>query len=284
MKTPASKKGKQIMTFFKILSSDFRRMFLSWKFYIAVLGIAGLTFLSIWPEVTATGYRCSVYYLVSTRGGLGAFFKAFTVLIVLPYSLSYWEDVNNNYIYSLKSRTGVTMYCWSHTLTAATGAFLTVFLGCIICFGLLAIGLPVIRPDELEVMQEYLEGNALGVYDTLILQQPRVLYFIAEFSTEALGYSFLAVFALIVSAKIENAFILLSMPVMFYQVSILLCNILDLPGIFRWYYIMGSGGFFSGIFTDIRELMVCVFLYFGGLICLECFVFVFCLERRRLHG
>lgn len=272
------------MKLFKLLYSDFRRMFLSWKFYIAVLGIAGITFFSIWPEVQAFGYQCSVYYLVDSRNGLGAFLTAFTVLIVLPYGLSHWEDVHNNYVHCLESRVGIKMYCWSHTLTAATGAFLAVFLGYFICFGVLAIKLPVIRPDELAILQEYLGKQTLGIYDTLILQCPKVLYFVAIFSIEALGYSFLAVFALLMSAKIQNAFLLLSAPVMFYYGSILLCNVLDLPGFFRWYYVMGAGGDFSGTSIGIGKVMLSIFLYFGGLICLEGIAFIICLKRRRLHG
>lgn len=259
-------------------------MFLSWKFYIAILGICSVTFLSIWPEVTASKYSCSIYYLVSARGGLGAFLTVFTVLIVLPYGLCYWEDAQNNYIYCLESRTGITIYSCSHVLTAAAGAFLTVFLGYIICFGLLAIKLPVIQMEELEVMQEYLGKNVLSAYDSLVLQQSKVFYFFAVFSTEAMGYAFLAVFALVMSIKIENVFLLFSMPVMFYYGSVLLCNMLGLPGIFRWYYIMNAGGYFSGIFTDIRILMACVFLYFGSLICFECVIFICWLKRRRLDG
>lgn len=273
-----------MILFFKVLCSDFKRMFSSWKFYAAILGIVSVTFISIWPEVTASGYACSVYYLVSARGGLGAFLTVFTVLIVLPYSLSYWEDLQNNYVYYLKCRIGITQYCWSHTLTAAIGAFLTVFLGYIICFGLMAIKLPIILPIELETLQLYMGKDILSGYDPLILQHFKSLYFLAVFSTEAMGYSFLAVFALVISAKIENVFLLFSMPVIFYNGSVLLCNALGLPGICRWYYIMKTGGYFSRIFTDIGKLMICVFLYFASLICLECILFIFWLKKRRLHG
>lgn len=267
--------------FYKMLCSDFRRMFLSWKFSIAVLGIAGLTFLSIWPEVTASGYQCSIYYLTNARGGLGTFLTAFTVLVVLPFSLSYWEDRHYNYLYCLKSRAGLNGYCWSHALTAAAGAFLAIFLGYALCYGLLAVRLPVIRPDEIKIMMEYLEEHALGAYDMVILRYPLIVYFAAVFSTEAMGYSFLAVFALMMSAWIENAFLLLSAPVMLLYGSILLCNVLRLPAIFRWYYIMKTGGFLLGIFTDIGKMMVCVCVYFGGLICLEIAIFIFRLERER---
>lgn len=270
--------------FLRVLCIDFRRMLSSWKFYVAIFGIFGATFISIWPEVTASKYTCSVYYLVSARGGLGVFLMVFTVFVVLPYGLSHWEDVQNNYIYCLRSRTGVPQYCGAHVCTAAAGAFLAVFLGYALCFCVLAIKLPLIQQEEIEMIQKSLEENALGVYDPLILQPVHILYFIAVFSTEAMGYSFLAVFTLIMSVKIENVFLLFSMPIMLYYGSILLCNILELPGIFRWYYIMKTGGYFSGIVSDIRQLMVCVVLYFGGLTCFEYVIFMLCVKKRRLHG
>lgn len=251
---------------------------------MAILGIFGVTFISIWPEVTASEYTCSVYYLVNARGGLGAFLTVFTVFSVLPYSLSYWEDMKNNYIYCLESRVGVAQYCGAHVWTAAIGAFLAVLSGYILCFGLLALKLPLIQVDEFETMQKYLGENTLSAYDSLILQPVKMFYFFAVFSTEAMGYSFLAVFALTISVKIENVFLLFGMPVMFYYGSILFCNVLDLPGIFRWYYIMKTGGCFSGIISDIRVLMVCVILYFGSLTCFEWIIFTSCLKRGRLHG
>lgn len=270
--------------FFKTLYSDFKRMFLSWKLYAAILGVAAITFISIFPEVTASGYQCSVYYLVNARGGLGAFLTVFAVLIVLPYSLSYWEEAKNGYVYYLEYRSGTAAYCWSHVLTAAAGAFLAVVLGYILCFGILAVKLPLIRSDELEMMRQYGGENAFGAYVSMILSYPMVSYFLAVFSTEAMGYSFLAAFTLAVSVKVENVFLLFSMPVMLYYGSILVCSVLGLPGIFRWYYIMKSGGCFLGMFGGICEVILCVAFYFGCLIFLAGVAFLFSIKKRRMHG
>ena len=76
-----------------MLHSDFSRMIKSWKFYLAIAFIAVLTFLSIYPEAAGSGENCSVYYLVNARGGVSAFLVTNTILVVLPFALSYWEDV-----------------------------------------------------------------------------------------------------------------------------------------------------------------------------------------------
>ena len=90
--------GEQKMVFFRMLHSDFSRMIKSWKFYLAIAFIAVLTFLSIYPEAAGSGGNCSVYYLVNARGGVSAFLVTNTILVVLPFALSYWEDVQKNYI------------------------------------------------------------------------------------------------------------------------------------------------------------------------------------------
>ena len=86
------------MVFFRMLHSDFSRMIKSWKFYLTIAFIAVLTFLSIYPEAAGSGGNCSVYYLVNARGGVSAFLVTNTILVVLPFALSYWEDVQKNYI------------------------------------------------------------------------------------------------------------------------------------------------------------------------------------------
>ncbi len=272
------------MRFIHILASDFKRLFQSRGLYIAILSIAALAFFSVWPEVTAFNYTTSVYYLVNARNGVGAFFVATTVLIVLPFGLSYREDVRYNYIHCLEMRAGLTSYCWSHVIVTMVGGFLAVFCGYALCFGSLSIGLPTISPDEAAALQEYAANGYLGVYDSLMLSKMPVMYFITVFATEAMGYAFLAVFALMVSAKVENVFLILSVPIVFYYGTLLFSNITKLPGVFRWYNVLQHGGYFATVIPDIRQVMLCIFVYFGGLICLEGVVFSSLVERRCSRG
>ena len=254
------------MDFLKMLKMDFKRLFYSGRLYFAVFTVSILTFLSIYPEIKASNYTTSIYYLVSVRGGIGAFLMAFATVIVLPYGLSYWEDIRNNYFNCLVTRVKLKTYSWSHTITTAVSAFLVIFGGYTICFGLLAFRLPVIHTIELENLQLMLANGGINAYDALMCTGSPILYFTSTFATEALGYAFMAVFAFALSAKINNVFVLLSLPIMLYYGSIFVCNVTNMPGIVRWYYIMAHGGLLANSFQDVRRLMLYIFLYFSALI------------------
>ena len=161
------------MVFFRMLHSDFSRMIKSWKFYLAIAFIAVLTFLSIYPEAAGSGENCSVYYLVNARGGVSAFLVTNTILVVLPFALSYWEDVQKNYINCILPRVHSSVYSFSHVLMTAFGGFLSVFLGYSLCFGLMALRLPLITSDEVKALTETM---SLMGYDSLLLHAP-MLYF-----------------------------------------------------------------------------------------------------------
>lgn len=161
------------MVFFRMLHSDFSRMIKSWKFYLAIAFIAVLTFLSIYPEAAGSGGNCSVYYLVNARGGVSAFLVTNTILVVLPFALSYWEDVQKNYINCILPRVHSSVYSFSHVLMTAFGGFLAVFLGYSLCFGLMALRLPLITSDEVKASTETMP---LMGYDSLLLHAP-MLYF-----------------------------------------------------------------------------------------------------------
>lgn len=157
------------MVFFRMLHSDFSRMIKSWKFYLAIAFIAVLTFLSIYPEAAGSGGNCSVYYLVNARGGVSAFLVTNTILVVLPFALSYWEDVQKNYINCILPRVHSSVYSFSHVLMTAFGGFLAVFLGYSLCFGLMALRLPLITSDEVKASTETM---SLMGYDSLLLHAP----------------------------------------------------------------------------------------------------------------
>ena len=80
------------MNFFRMIKMDFKRMFLSGKFYFAIADAMLVTVLNISQEAMQSRWNASVYYLVVSSHGVGAFFEVFSVLAVLPFALSYWED------------------------------------------------------------------------------------------------------------------------------------------------------------------------------------------------
>ena len=168
--------------------------------------------------------------------------------------------------------------CSVYYLVNARGG-VSAFLGYSLCFGLMALRLPFVTADELETLAGL---TTLTGYESLLLHAP-IFYFIAVFATEAFGYAFLAVCALTASARVTNVFVVLSIPILVYYGSTLLCNAWNLPGIFYWYYIMASGGVLRAIQNPAR-LLFCIFCYFNGLILVLALVFQQELEKKRKHG
>ena len=74
------------MNFFRMIKMDFKRMFLSGKFYFAIAGAMLVTVLNISQEAMQSRWNVSVYYLVVSSHGVGAFFEVFSVLAVLPFA------------------------------------------------------------------------------------------------------------------------------------------------------------------------------------------------------
>lgn len=117
------------MNFFRMIKMDFKRMFLSGKFYFAIAGAMLVTVLNISQEAMQSRWSASVYYLVVSSHGVGAFFEVLSVLAVLPFALSYWEDSRNGYLRCIETRIGRTAYCWSHLVVAFFGSVISIFLG-----------------------------------------------------------------------------------------------------------------------------------------------------------
>ena len=117
---------------------DFKECFIR-KFYFAIAGAILVTVLNISQEAMQSRWNVSVYYLVVSSHGVGAFFEVFSVLAVLPFALSYWEDSRNGYLRCIETRIGRTAYCWSHLVVAFFGSVISSFSGngsCLWRFGI----------------------------------------------------------------------------------------------------------------------------------------------------
>ena len=260
------------------LRSDLKRLLLSSRFWMALAAVILLVLANVLPEARNSGYETSIYYLVSARRGMGAFLVAMVVTAALPYGLSYREDVRNNYMHGLEIRSGGSAMGWSHVLTAALGAFLVIFVGYAVSFGMLSFRIPLFDQWDLESLSAL---ELSGSYDSFIAAGHPIMYFIAVFATEAAGYAFLAVFTLMISAKIKNAFLVLSAPLMLYYGSLYICLVANLPSIFRWYYILSHGGYFSTAFSRPWHTLIGVIVYFSSLICIEGLIFTSWIRRGK---
>ncbi len=273
------------MRFIRSFWTDCKRMLTSVRFYLTVLIVFMLVAISVTPEIREFSESISIYQVVFGRGGIGAFLLAIASVAAVPFGLSYWEDKKHNYINSLEPRCGLSVYCWSHAATAALGAFVSVFAGYMLYILLLSFRLPLISAGELSLLhKKAVGGEDLDAFVRLIVEGhpwTSVIFMIAE---EAGGYAFMAEFAFMLSARIDNVFVLLSTPIMLYYGSTFICQLLDLPGIFRWDYIMESGGILRYQFHEPYRLLWFVAEYFILLILLEAVCFMILLKRQRKNG
>ena len=258
-------------------------MLSSVRFYLTVGIILMLITVGITGEISPS--HMSVYDVVNARGGMSAFLLAIASAAALPFGLSYWEDKKHNYTNCLQPRCGLDAYCWSHALMAAIGAFLAVFAAYTLYFLLLSVRLPLVTELNLRHLQEALNrGEEINAFEILIYSGHYWTSFLFTVAEEAAGYAFMAEFAFMLSARVDNIYILLSTPIMLYYGSMLLCQTLNLPGIFCWYYVMASGGVLRIWFHDPLQLAWFVFEYFLLLILAEAIAFIILLKRSRKNG
>ena len=187
---------------------------------------------------------------------MGAFFEVFSVLAVLPFALSYWEDSRNGYLRCIETRIGRTAYCWSHLVVAFFGSVISIFLGMAVVYGVLALKIPWIKKEELETLT-----GSLSYGNGLVLP----FYLAARFGVEAVKYAFMAVFALMISGKIKN------------YASQLVAEALQLPGQMRWYQLHG------GSIRNFKDFFV-IAGYFLILTGMEGVIFVRVVKRRAQNG
>ena len=83
----------------------------------------------------------------------------------------------------------------------------------------------------------------------------------------------MAVFALMISGKIKNLFVLVSTPALFYYASQLVAEALQLPGQMRWYQLHG------GSIRNFKDFFV-IAGYFLILTGMEGVIFVRVVKRR----
>lgn len=157
------------------------------------------------------------------------------------------------------------------------------FLGYALFLGVLKCFYPLVSKESLEGLRYIYENGSVNPDQMYILNGKPLLYFIHVFMTEAAGYGFMAVFALTVSAKVGNVFVLLSTPVLFYYGWITFCDVAYLPGIFRWYWIMTNGGVIRMTIGEPTRSLLGILGYFGGLDILLGLVFYWMI-RRESHG
>ena len=261
------------MKLLRLIKTDFNRMFLRKKFYLSVFSVVIICFISLIEDMEFTaslGSLGNVYYYVVSKDGLGAFFMALTVICSIPFSDSYAEDCKDGYLTSILSRCDASAYCTSKVFVTAVSGFLTVFIGYFLFFGSLSF-FTDLYPKDAVLLQQAIEQTRYG---ELLAGKFPWLYFMLEFATEAMGYGFLAVVALLVSVFTKNILIIISSPIVFYYLFSAAAFLFDFPGWMYWFNVMNNSFiFFRGDPYNHMKVFFGTSSYFGVCILICGFLF-----------
>lgn len=261
---------------FAALRADCARVLSSWQLYTAILGVACLNLLNVWDELQYMLFtihdKPTVFYMYYIHNAMGPYIVVF--LCALPFASSFCTDWNNRYARYSVIRSSARSYGWAKVIVTAMTGFLAIFIGTALFLGILAIFLPV-----------YDAGQPItrGPFQELLSGFGPLAYFAASILFDALGYGFLAVFALWVSTKITNVFVVMSSPIILYYGWQYLCGAAGLPDIAVFQHVMDI----TFLQKKIQDAGACM-LYAGGyfliLILLFGVLFTAGVKRRMKNG
>lgn len=170
-------------------------------FYISVLGVVLISFLSVNPyEPTDVVQAINLLFTLS-------FFKKIIVIFTsLTYVGSFCSDWNNQYIRAVVVRCGKENYIVSKYLSCAVSCFLSSFIGLIIFCFVLLLKIPITTILE--------ENNSYPPYGSLINTAP-IVYLLITITIFSLAMTLWGLTGLLLSAYIPNYFVAISSPLVF---------------------------------------------------------------------
>ena len=177
------------------------------RFLFTVGGMLVLSLCSLINEMKSIP-NASVYYFYMVYFYYPMWMVAF-VFASIPGAISFCIDWNTR-VYRMKLiRCGKRNYIFSKIIITWVTAFLAVAFSQMIMLVLLACGSPVFSNGD---------GNALhgGIYQAYLSTNGIWLYFISKVFFQSVGVAFFAIFALWISAKITDALVVVTAPIIGY--------------------------------------------------------------------
>ncbi|MDC3424449.1 hypothetical protein NC797_07995 [Aquibacillus sp. 3ASR75-11] len=181
------------------------QVFSSPAFYLSIIGVTGLSFISIWERISASEVGLTVSYSLDIFVGLTMLKKLVVLFAALPYAASFCSDWKFQYIKPVVIRTGLNKYVWSKVFTCFLSGFLTVFIGLIIFITILAFKMPLISYENLDT-------SIFPPFGPLALDLP-ILYLLAKIFVFSLAAALWTVVGLTISAFIPIHFVAVAAPV-----------------------------------------------------------------------
>ncbi|MCJ7840774.1 hypothetical protein MUB24_07615 [Lederbergia sp. NSJ-179] len=175
-------------------------------FYLSIIGVTVLCFISVWDELDAMGPAYGVYYYFDIFIGLTMFKKLVVLFAALPYVASFCSDWKYQYLKPVVIRTGAKRYVWSKVITCFLSGFLTVFIGVLLFCLLLLLKMPLFPSEDLEnIISPLFSPLAEGAFPLLVV--------LAESFIFSLAAALWTVVGLAVSAFIPSHFVAVTTPV-----------------------------------------------------------------------
>lgn len=205
-------KGWADMGFFVI--ENIKRAFKNIKFPAAVIGIAILECLDIFPvlmfsmqkEETGIVFHETVINLLMTGGGTTLYNLLTITLCALPCAGTYCDDSENHFITNIVSRKSYSGYSVASVSACAVSSFLCMVLGEFLFILILLCIVPVHYEDTSIYIGSWktLEEGKYGLY---------ILYMVL---LRGMRGAFFAIISFVASAFIRNKFFIYAMPSIVY--------------------------------------------------------------------
>lgn len=200
---------------FGALRIDLRRAFLSPMFIVTVFLVVLLSYISISHEYSVITNEGLIYYFEMFVIG-GSFSLISMFLGVIPYGQSFCADWKNQFIRSNVIRTGKNAYSLSKVISVALSAFGAVFIGYVVTIILFSMHMPMVGREFSEYGYQMYND---GVYGPLMMIHP-LLFLLVRICILGFSCMFWAVYTLLISSYVTNAFVVYSAPVLTYYVVI----------------------------------------------------------------
>ncbi|HLU21046.1 MAG TPA: hypothetical protein VKZ77_01020 [Bacillaceae bacterium] len=244
----------------KVFTMSFMQVFSTPSFYLSIIAVTALCFISVWDDLSEWGSNFSTAHYFDLFIGLTMFKKLVVLFAAVPYVSSFCSDWKYQFIKPVLIRTGIFKYIWSKVITCFVSGFLVVFLGLMIFITLLSLIVPMF--DGNSTIREPFALLAEG--------QLPVLYLVAQSFIFSLAAALWTVVGLALSAFIPIHFVAITAPViasyLLEELTRLLPNWLNLYGITRSANVIHQGplisfAYFCFIFILFSALAGMVFSY-----------------------
>ncbi|WP_142383402.1 hypothetical protein [Bacillus sp. V3-13] len=190
----------------RALTMSFMQVFASPVFYLSIIGVTVLCFISIWERISTSEAGVTVFYSLDIFIGLTMLKKLVVLFAALPYVASFCSDWKCQYIKPVVIRTGTKKYVWSKIITCFVSGLLTVFIGLILFITLLSFKVPLF-PDE------NLDQAIYPPFAPLAVGEFPILFLLAKSFVFSMAAAFWTVVGLAVSAFIPIHFVAIAAPV-----------------------------------------------------------------------